>query len=309
MAGKLGGIAWGASCAVAGAGAVACILDAALIEPNALCVKRVHLPARRDVDGLSGLRLAHLSDLHIEGRGWKRATTVAAIDAINRQDIDLIALTGDFIGAGRGARAAVELLSTLRTDVPRVAVFGNHDHVYGRTYLEFLWSGLEDAGVIVLNNEAVSLSMPSGSVSIGGVDDAYSDRDNLDAVRREMARVSGPRILLTHYPDLAERLRDGEIQLSLAGHSHGGQIRLPVVASWVHRLHARTAYGKGLFRVNGNPMYVSPGIGMSGIPMRFRNPPEIAVIEFATAAARGPAAEEQVVAERELVTAGEASRG
>lgn len=304
MAGNLSRSAVRAFLAAAGAGAAACVLDATLAEPNALVVKHVRVPARREWGALAGLKVAHLSDLHVGGRGWKHRTAVAAVEAINRQDVDLIAVTGDFIGSGAGSRTAVNLMDGLRKDVPKVAVFGNHDHVYGRKYLDSLWSGLEDAGFIVLSNEAVRLELASRDIWIGGVDDAYSDRDDLESVRSAWEPRSGPRILLTHYPDLAERLRLGEVQLSLAGHSHAGQVRLPLLASWVHRLHARTAYGMGLFSVRGNPLYVSPGIGMSGLPMRFRNLPEVAVLEFVLT--EGVGSDRVTVAEQpmELVAVG-----
>ncbi len=70
------------------------------------------------------------------------------------------------------------------------------------------------------------------------------------------------------------------------GHSHGGQIRLPLLASVASNLHARTKYVSGLYRVNGNPLYVTPGLGVSGIPLRFRNRPELTIFRFVPAVKR-----------------------
>ena len=226
------------------------------------------------------MRLAHISDLHVMGRGWRRRTISRAIQVCNEADVDLVAITGDFIGSGKGAHVVIEMLSSLRTDVPRVAVLGNHDHVYGGRYLDILLHGLRELGIAVLSNEALPLKLPSGPVWVAGVDDGYSLRDDLDAALRSLGPNDFPRILLTHYPEVAERVRPGQVQLSLAGHSHAGQIRVPVLATMMYNAHARTKYGKGLFTVNGNPLYVSSGVGTSGIPMRFRNLPEVLLVSF-----------------------------
>jgi uncharacterized protein len=264
--------------AVASAGLA--VLDAAMVEPNLLRVRRFRVPVVERYRALAGLRLAHLSDLHVGGRGWREATIARAIDSCNRSNVDLVAITGDFIGSGAGARMAVEMLSTLRSDVPRFAVFGNHDHVYGKRYVTFLSDGLRELGIVVLNNESVPVELRTGRTWVAGVDDGYSMRDNLEAALGSLGPHDYPRILLTHYPEVAEQLRPGQAQLSLAGHSHAGQIRVPILGAMMHNGHARTKYGKGLFTVNGNPLCVSAGVGMSGVPMRFRNPPEVPLISF-----------------------------
>jgi predicted MPP superfamily phosphohydrolase len=224
------------------------------------------------------LRLAHLSDLHVGGMGWRRRTIARAIQVCNREELDLIVITGDLIGSDAGTGAAMEILSLLRRDVPRLAVLGNHDHVHGGRSLAALRRGLDRLGVTVLCNDVTCLDLPSGPVWFAGVDDGYSMRDDLDLVRSKMGNISAPRILLTHYPDVADRLRPGEFQLSLAGHSHGGQIRMPLLDRLVYNSHARTRFGRGLYMVNGNPLYVSSGLGMSGVPFRFRNWPEMGLL-------------------------------
>lgn len=272
------------SFAVAAMGLAA--LDAAFIEPRVVRVPRIAVPVERRAEALSALKVAHLSDLHVMGKGWRAATIAAAVDVCNHEDVDLIAITGDFMGTGPGARPALEMVSRLRTDVPRVAVLGNHDHVYGNRYLRVLLNGLKDLGVSVLNNESICLELRSTRLWVTGVDDGYSMRDDL---RRALGSgdTEVPRILLTHYPEVAEQLHQGEAQLSLAGHSHAGQIRVPVLAGLVHNGHARTKYSKGLFSVNGNPLFVSSGVGMSGIPMRFLNPPEVPIITFTSPRSEG----------------------
>lgn len=279
-----------------GAGAAA-LFDALVLEPGGLKVTRIDVPAPVYADRLVGLRLAHLSDLHVGGTGWRRGTILRAVDVCNQEDVDLIAITGDLIGSGEATRTALEILSSLRTDIPRFAVLGNHDHVYGGRYVEMLRRGLRALGIQLLDNEATSLELPSGRLWFVGVDDGYSMRDDLDRARGSLGSGDFPRVLLTHYPDVADRLRPGEFQLSLAGHSHAGQIRVPVLARLVYNGHARTHYARGLYMVNGNPLHVSAGVGMSGVPMRFRNWPEVGILRFVEAGSRKePRAEEQRIA-------------
>lgn len=255
-------------------------VDASVIEPNHLKVGRVDVPVWRYVERLVGLKLAHISDLHVGGTGWRPSTVASAIDVCNREEIDLIAITGDFITKASSVQKALDYLGSLRRDVPRLAVLGNHDHVYGRSPMEKLCRGLLDLGITVLRNESIKVDLKLGPVWIVGVDDGYSMRDDLDRAQADLGPEQFPRILMTHYPDVADRLRQDEFQLSLAGHSHGGQIRIPILDRIVVNGHARTAYTRGLFLVNGNPLHVSPGIGMSGLPLRFRNRPEVTVLSF-----------------------------
>lgn len=254
------------------------ILEAAAFEPNRLRVKRVNLQASGCGVPSGDLRLAHLSDLHVGGTGWRRGPISRAIRVCNQERLDLIVITGDLIGSEAGAEGVLEMLSSLRRDVPRLAVLGNHDYVHGGRSLATLRRGLDRMGVTVLCNEAICLELPSGPIWFAGVDDGYSMRDDLDMVRRKMGSGNGPRVLLTHYPDVADRLHPGEFQLSLAGHSHGGQIRVPLLDGLVCNSHARTRYGRGLYTVNGNPLYVSSGLGMSGVSLRFRNWPEMGLL-------------------------------
>lgn len=255
-------------------------MGAAALEPNRLRIGRVDVPSLRFSERLAGTRIAHISDLHVGGIGWRPSTVASAMEACDGEEVDLIALTGDLISRGCYVQTALDLLSLLRVDIPRLAVLGNHDHVYGRKPMEALCRGLEELGIVVLRNRDVELELSRGPVWVVGVDDGYSMRDDLEGAREGLGPEEFPRILLTHYPDVAERLRPGEFQLSLAGHSHGGQIRLPILDRLVCNGHARTRYTRGLYLVNGNPLHVSPGLGMSALPLRFRNRPEVTMLTF-----------------------------
>jgi uncharacterized protein len=261
------------------AGALA-LIDGLIVEPSRLKVRALEIPAGRHARALAGLKIAQISDLHVGGRGWRRSTMERAVEVCNDERPDAIAITGDFLGSGRGALEALEIVASLRSDVPRLAVLGNHDHVYGSRPLGALLEGLSSLGILLLRNDSVALDFPSGRVWFVGVDDGYSGRDDLDRAMAGVGPHDFPRILLTHYPDVAEHLPEGAYQLALAGHSHGGQVRLPFLSQLVSENHARTEYRYGLCSVNGNPLYVTSGLGMSAIPVRLRNLPEVAIHSF-----------------------------
>jgi uncharacterized protein len=250
------------------------------VEPERLRVRRLEIPAGSHARALAGLRIAHISDLHVAGRGWRPRTMARAVEACNDEKADVVAITGDFLGSAKGVGGVLEIVSSLRRDVPRLAVLGNHDHVYGSAPLRAMLEGLRSLGLLLLGNESTSLDFSSGRVWFVGVDDGYSGREDVDRAMAGIGPQDYPRILLTHYPDVAGRLPEGSFQLALAGHSHGGQIRVPLLAQIVSENHARTGYRYGLCRVNGNPLYVTSGLGMSAIPIRFWNPPEVAIHRF-----------------------------
>jgi uncharacterized protein len=265
--------------AAAVAGGLA-LLRGLKIEPERLKVRHLEWPAGRHARALEGVKLAQISDLHVGGIGWRRSTMERAVEACNDENPDVVTITGDFLGAARGVASALEIASALRRDLPRLAVLGNHDHVYGCRPLRALLDGLAAMGIILLNNGATAVDVPSGRVWFIGVDDGYSGRDDLDRAMAAVGPQDHPRILLTHYPNVADRLPGGAFQLALAGHSHAGQIRLPVLSQRISEEHARTEYRYGGCEVNGNRLYVTSGLGMSSIPIRFRNLPEVAIHRF-----------------------------
>lgn len=258
------------------------MLDGMKFEPEHVKVRRVDVSAGRWERQLAGVKIVQISDLHAGGRAWRPDTIARAIEICNDEEPDVIAVTGDFLGGRGHTKRVLEILSRLRCDVPKLAVLGNHDYVYGAVPLGALLEGLRSLGVSVLRNEARHLRMRNGCVWFVGVEDGYGGRDDLEKATSTLNRDGCPRVLLTHYPEVAEAARPGEFQLALAGHSHAGQIRVPLLDRFVTRRHARTRYGYGMYEVSGNPLYVSSGLGMSALPVRFRNLPEVAVHRFAT---------------------------
>lgn len=217
---------------------------------------------------LEGLRIGHLSDLHLGLPGRGAQATERAVEWMAARRPDLVALTGDLVSRER----AVPRLRTLveRLGEPWI-VLGNHDHDWTRdpfsqrVVLDDLAPGR------VLKDESVEIELRGRRVEIAGV-------DPLTWMRRE--RSSFPdsdadlRILLCHFPRVLEYVEPGRFHLILAGHLHAGQIVVPYGAGRLLLAHPGSAYSHGVYRRGDTVMYVSPGLGTTFVPFRFAARPE-----------------------------------
>ncbi len=249
------------------------LVDALLVEPNTFKVVRVEVVVSGVDPRLSGLTIAHLSDLHLRGLG---AREEAVIRAVNEAGADLVVVTGDLIDRRGCASLAVEFVRRLRGRLGVYVVFGNWDHWSG-VDLERFKRELEEAGAKVLVNEYVVLEYNGTEFVLAGVDDPHTMRDDVD--RAVPRGASGLVVLLAHSPEVVDRAVGAGVTLVLCGHTHGGQVVLPLIGPPFLPVSAKyRRYSYGLFRVNGTWMYVSRGLGTSGLPVRFMCPPEVALI-------------------------------
>jgi predicted MPP superfamily phosphohydrolase len=203
----------------------------------------------------------------------------AIVDSVNRTRPDLVLIAGDFVvghdRAGAAARAAQlqQPLSRLRAPLGVIAVLGNHDHWTDPGAVQ---SALVRAGIIVLTNRAVR----RGPLAVIGVDDAFSHHDDIAAAISSWKRIGGTPILLTHTPDVVQRL-GREIPLVMAGHTHCGQVVLPWIGPPVTRSplqHWRRLYDPryrcGVVRDAGRIVIVTAGLGSGTSPIRIGAPPD-----------------------------------
>ena len=224
------------------------------------------------------ITVALASDIHVGGGSMSPARLERLIGQIAAERPDLALFAGDFIdGHDAGtARAAAPVLAAafarLRPPLGTVAVLGNHDNDSDPASVA---AALRRGGVIVLENEAVR----AGPLAVGGVGDAYSGHDRLAETARRLRPLGGARLILTHSPDVAPGL-SGDMPLLLAGHTHCGQIVLPLVgALWIPARHGRR-YGCGIIRENGRTVVVGAGLGTSLLPLRFGAPPDVWLIRL-----------------------------
>jgi predicted MPP superfamily phosphohydrolase len=223
---------------------------------------------------LDGLRIAHLSDLHlgVPSRGQRAVEDAIAWVAERRPD--LVVVTGDLVSR----RTGLPRLRRLLGELPGcVAVLGNHDLADSRDPFSESIDGEEleaMPGVTLLSDEAVELELRGGRVQVAGVDPrSYALRN------ARPAEISNPatdlRILLCHFPGIARRLPPGAFHLVLAGHFHAGQIVVPFPGRKLRLAHLRAREIEGVYRYGDTVLHVSPGIGTTFVPFRFFARPEV----------------------------------
>jgi len=267
------------SIAIGAAGAAA--VWAGWIEPRRLATVRHTLelplwPARLD-----GLRLGILTDLHAGAPHAGREPIARAVERLNAERPDVMLLLGDFADAhplwgGRLAPDAVaRILARLDAPLGTFAVLGNHDW---KATGAGMWAALWRAGVPVLENEAVRLTAPGGPLHVAGLADLRSRR--ADPVSALASVPPGePVVLLSHDPDVFPHVPD-RVALTLAGHTHGGQVAIPLLRRPAIPSAYGERYARGHVVEDGRHLYVSSGLGTSGLPLRLLAPPEIVVLEL-----------------------------
>ena len=275
-------------------GAIALLISWSFIEPRTLNTeyekaKIPNLPA-----SWQGKKIAQLTDFQIGLWGDNRGTARRSVAKIVEEKPAIALVSGDFLyHPGKNIApeidTAVDIVRPLvEAGIPTYAVLGNHD--YGMSSkkaqpktqeAERLEQALEAAGIDVLENEAVKLPLAGSNepLYLVGVDSLWANRDNVDKALSEVPDGS-PRIAMMHNPDSFEQFPPSSVPLAVAGHTHGGQIRVPGFPqwSWLRFTQKDKVYADGWakgFGEPGNQLYVNLGIGMSIAPIRLFCPPEL----------------------------------
>ena len=249
---------------------------------STISISSSHIPA-----AFSGFRIAQVSDLHNSEFG-KNNTELLKLLSESRPDI--IAITGDLIDANHtDVGIALGFVQESVRIAPTYYVTGNHEAASPQ--YDTLKAGLEEARVIVLEDEAVSLERNGETITLLGLGDP-DFTVNGDMFGETSAMVStklknlddgegGYTILLSHRPELFETYVNCGTDLVFAGHAHGGQFRLPFIGGLVAPNQGLfPQYDAGLYTDGSTSMVVSRGIGNSIIPFRFNNRPEIVLVEL-----------------------------
>jgi predicted MPP superfamily phosphohydrolase len=229
-----------------------------------------------------GLRVVQISDIH-HGLFLPKEWLSEAVRQANRLNPDVIALTGDFITYSRkNIQPAAELLGRLRARYGVYAVLGNHDF---RVDADAVASALRQQRIEVLRNRHVSLCFGGQSVYLAGVDD-YGYGADLRRAMRGVPRDAAS-VLLAHNPRLIHLASRHGVSLVLSGHTHGGQVNLPLLGTVYGRSPERLRYKIGWDRMGATQIYVSRGIGTIVLPWRLRCPAEITHLELLQSATGG----------------------
>jgi predicted MPP superfamily phosphohydrolase len=232
-------------------------------------VRRFEVASSRIDPRHDGVTIAHLTDLHVKGERSTRRLK-KAIGILNELAPDFVALTGDYVRYS--TEAFVHLPDSLRGLKPRAfATLGNHDHWLDA---EGVRAALHLAGVSVLTNESRTLDVRGAPLHVVGIDDRLTHHDDVNAAFAGVPS-SGTRVVLSHIPEVADEIGHHGSALVLSGHTHGGQIHVPRVTATIFRNIGRR-YMRGFFRIGGQVLYVSTGLGAS-VPIRLGSPTEVAV--------------------------------
>jgi uncharacterized protein len=223
---------------------------------------------------LQGLSIVQLTDIHV-GNFMKQAKLEWYVREVNELNPDVIVLTGDFIGSSpHFIPACADALAKLNARDGVFACLGNHDYWVGA---QRVTEALQAAGVQVLRNEARTLSLRGAPLNIAGVDDPWRGKADFDRAL-SMTDPYAPTIMLCHQPDLFPAAVKRSIDLTLAGHYHGGQVRLQFLGMAVSPAHFVSQFVEGLHAQGRSQLYVSRGIGITGPPVRLNAPPEITLL-------------------------------
>jgi predicted MPP superfamily phosphohydrolase len=231
------------------------------------------------------VRLGVASDFHAGAPHAGERKLAAVVERLNAEAPDLIVLLGDFIDAHPlwGGRVPPDriagALSRLEAPLGVIAVLGNHDW---KQTGDRMWSALRDVGIEVLENRAVK----AGGFHVAGLADLRLRRPDLPTTLAGVP-ADEPVILLAHDPDVFPYVPD-RVSLTLSGHLHGGQVAIPVLRRPAIPSRYGERYARGHIVEEDRHLYVSSGVGTSGLPVRLFAPPEVVILELVSRAAGSP---------------------
>jgi predicted MPP superfamily phosphohydrolase len=270
--------------ALSGVAALGFPLYAAEISRHEISIEQVSVKISRLPDVFRGLRIVQISDLHYANY-TEPYFIRKVVEEVNRLNADVVVFTGDFITFGlwpyedivRFANNCAEILSHVTCPI-RYASLGNHDYAVNHWMVA---DALNSHGIPALINRAEPLERDGKRLWFAGIGDALGHEMRLDeAIPAASRKDHEPVILLGHEPDIFKYVVPLGVDLMLAGHTHGGQIRLPFLPPLFLPLLG-VEYVNGLFRMGNTHLYVNRGIGTVNLPFRFDCPPEITVLTLA----------------------------
>jgi uncharacterized protein len=253
------------------------LLYAGWFEPSSLRLSSYTVDQSSPL--LKGLRIAVISDLHAGAPYIDTAKIDQVVAMTNEARPDLVLLTGDYVITGvlGGRHMPIKTIAAhlkgLHAPLGVYAVLGNHDRGENPNGIAL---ALRRAGIADLENAHVMLPAPRNGVALVGIGDRASQGAEPETA---LAGVRGGALCFTHSPDIFPRLPD-TCALTIAGHTHGGQVWLPLLGrpAMFEASRYGLKYAMGVTRDGGKTLFVSTGIGTSWLPLRFRVPPEISLL-------------------------------
>lgn len=284
-----------------GFGALGLILSpfliwAFLIEPNQLIANNYPFNVKGWSAKLNNFKIVAISDIHGGSNFITEEKIREIVTLSNAQEPDVILLVGDYVSRQAfdktqpkmPIKTVFENLQGLKAKLGVFAVIGNHDNNFGN---ETIRKELENIGYTVLDYEAVSVEKNGEKLRLVGLADTLRNNDSQNYWQKIIAALAkeknqeGKIILFAHNPDLLWAITgqfkaSEDVILFVGGHTHGGQVKLPIIGTPVVPTVYGQKYVQGHYRDLGIDIFISSGIGTSVIPARFGVPPEISVLEI-----------------------------
>ena len=255
-----------------------------VIEPSRLILNEQTIAMARWPGSLNGLKVAAIADIHAGSPFIDAGKLRLLVDRTNAAKPDVIVLLGDYMvtNSWHSKQVAPEVIAAelkrLQAPLGVYAVLGNHDWWFDRWRVR---RALEGQGIRVMDNEVVRLEKNGQGFWVVGIADVWSGTDDIVGTAEKVA-AGEPAIAITHNPDILPRLPSTFV-LTLGGHTHGGQVNLPFLGRRIVPSEFGQRYAAGHIEEDGKHMFVTTGVGMSVFPVRFRVPPEIALLTLTSA--------------------------
>jgi uncharacterized protein len=258
------------------------LIWARFIEPKIVVIKKYDFISKNHQN--RELKVAIFSDFHL-GTYNNEKIMKKAVNKINESQVDLVLMPGDFLYLAKRENISKKLSPLKEIRIPKIAILGNHDYGSGeKDVSKELTNILESLDVSMIDNKVKRVEIKGQEIDLIGLTDLWTGNPDYSTLKRkEHQKEADFSFLLSHNPDIIYEINKTEkniqkIDLMIAGHTHGGQIRLPFI--YKHLIPTMHDFDKGFYNIFNTDIFVTPGIGSVILPMRLFNFPEISIINI-----------------------------
>jgi len=241
------------------------------VEPFNLSIKEYKIESKNIPNSFDSLKIIHFSDLHF-GSSVNLDYVKKVVELINKQEPDIVMFTGDLLD--KRVNPNKEEIKEIKSELNKIestlgnyAVSGNHDYEFIKDFKTIL----SDNFTILNNEEKLIYYKENTPISITGFVDSLEDKPIYDILKNDNNYF---RFVLIHEPDEFDKIKDYNFNIMLSGHSHNGQIRIPLIGK-IYTPKGSKKYYEDYYNLNNKELFISNGIGTSGINLRFMSSPTI----------------------------------